>query len=177
METEIDYIPESKALLTVFPGAVYLNQNVQYLVTHLCLKTHQAFVHQINKDYYTKCRDFTDVEPVKVFSTEKWNYGVLEVKTRVVGFLKKARYTGETIELVHLSMPCFVEKGHGVWMEIPTLVLTQMREKTHDFNSLTVPSATHGINHLLRRIIPLYLNCDIADLRTSHPAPDQERPR
>ncbi len=175
----IDSIPENTALFQVYPGAIYLNQGVEYKVKSLCTKTHRAFVEACKVEYYTACRDFTDVEPIRCFeqTLNIWKHGIVDSKTRIVGFYKKARYTSKTIELVSLTLPNLNHTGHGVWLDIPETVLNLIEEKATGFNNLTVPAAAHGINHLIVRIVPIYLLCEPTDLRTSHPAPDQHRTR
>ncbi|OEL30293.1 ATP-dependent helicase HRQ1, partial [Dichanthelium oligosanthes] len=57
----LEEIEESKAFFQVYEGAVYLHQGVNYLVEELDLSSRTAFCRKADLKYYTKTRDYTDI--------------------------------------------------------------------------------------------------------------------
>uniref|UniRef100_A0A0E0EE51 Helicase C-terminal domain-containing protein n=1 Tax=Oryza meridionalis TaxID=40149 RepID=A0A0E0EE51_9ORYZ len=57
----LEEIEESKAFFQVYDGAVYMHQGVNYLVEELDLSSRTAFCRKADLKYYTKTRDYTDI--------------------------------------------------------------------------------------------------------------------
>ncbi|KAG2902352.1 hypothetical protein PC117_g21480 [Phytophthora cactorum] len=67
----LDEIPGDKAFFQVYPTAVYLHQAQEYLITRLDNIQRTAFAKKCLQPltYFTTCRDFTDLEVVRIHST------------------------------------------------------------------------------------------------------------
>lgn len=183
-EEIIDTIPGNIAFFLIYPGAVYLYQGKQNLVTRLDLEKKQALVQPCDVQYYTKCRDFMDINPVSVYQRYEYGDGCLvhrgrvEVIKRIVGYYRKAKYTGAIIDRVDLSLPHIKAHGDAVWLTIDDNVAQSIRKaQGDDYSSRSIPAATHGINHVLQSVLPLFVLCTASDLMTEHPSPDQQRSR
>lgn len=57
----IDELPRSTAYFEVYPGAILLNQGLEYIITDLDTGSGVAQATVCEVDYYTKSRDHTDV--------------------------------------------------------------------------------------------------------------------
>lgn len=57
----LEEIEESKAFFQVYEGAVYMHQGANYLVEELDLASRTAFCRKADLKYYTKTRDYTDI--------------------------------------------------------------------------------------------------------------------
>jgi len=57
----LEEIEESKAFFQVYEGAVYMHQGINYLVEELNLSSRTAFCRKADLKYYTKTRDYTDI--------------------------------------------------------------------------------------------------------------------
>ena len=57
----IDELPRSTAYFEVYPGAILLNQGLEYIIVDLDVAGGVAQASECKVDYYTKSRDHTDV--------------------------------------------------------------------------------------------------------------------
>lgn len=103
-------VDESRAYVHVHPGAVYLHQGEQFLVTELDLVAGVALVQRSDPDYYTQSRDTTDIEVVDAGEDTTTGdvptfFGTVRVTNQVVGYVRKLVATGEIVDTVPLALP------------------------------------------------------------------------
>ncbi|KAG6611711.1 putative ATP-dependent helicase YprA [Phytophthora cinnamomi] len=69
----LDEIPGDRAFFQVYPTAVYLHQAQEYLITRLDNVQRIAFAKKCLQPltYFTTCRDFTDLEVVRIHRTNQ----------------------------------------------------------------------------------------------------------
>jgi DEAD/DEAH box helicase domain-containing protein len=157
-------IDESRAFLQVHPGAVYLHQGEQYLVTQLDLDRHVATARAAEVDYYTQSRDITDIEVLgalqegKVGETPMF-FGAVRVTDQVVGFQRKLHISGEVVDTVPLELPPQTLETRSVWWAVPDAVIARAGVSPD-----ALPGAAHAAEHAAIGLLPLIATCDRWDV-------------
>jgi DEAD/DEAH box helicase domain-containing protein len=160
----LETVESSMAFFQLHPGAVYLHQGEPYLVTELDLERHVAVVTSTAVNYYTQCKDLTDIS---VLSTEieKWAGGVkvclgmVDVTTTVVGFKRKMQFTEEVIDEQYLSLPPQRFVTQGLWFELPQEAVERVVKAEFD-----LAGGLHAAEHAAIALLPLFALCDRNDI-------------
>ncbi|XP_061955867.1 uncharacterized protein LOC133677772 isoform X6 [Populus nigra] len=66
----LEEIEESKAFFQIYEGAVYMHQGKTYMVKELDISEKIALCYEANLHYYTKTRDYTDIDVLGGLSTK-----------------------------------------------------------------------------------------------------------
>jgi DEAD/DEAH box helicase domain-containing protein len=157
-------IDESRAFLQIHPGAIYLHQGEQYLVTELDLDRHVALVRPAEVDYYTQSRDITDIEVLGALQESKVGqtpmfFGAVRVTDQVVVFQRKLHMSGEVVDTVPLDLPPQTLETRSVWWAIPDATITRA-----GFGPAVLPGAAHAAEHAAIGLLPLVATCDRWDV-------------
>jgi DEAD/DEAH box helicase domain-containing protein len=155
---------ERRAFGTLHPGAVYLHQGEQYLVTELDLVERVAVVEPADPDFYTQARDVTDIEVAKEIERATTGdvpsfFGSVRVTDHVVGYVKKLVATNEVVDEVPLPLPPQHLETRAVWWTIPQRVIDRAAVSTRD-----LPGAIHAAEHAAIGLLPLVATCDRWDV-------------
>ncbi|MFB3738185.1 MAG: DEAD/DEAH box helicase, partial [Candidatus Velamenicoccus archaeovorus] len=121
-------VDEARAYDQVHPGAVYLHQGEQFVVHELDLVDRVALVERSDPDFYTRSRDTTDIEVVEVLEETRTGdvpttFGTVRVTNQVVAYVRTHVATGETLEVVPLSLPPQTLETRAVWWSVPDAVI------------------------------------------------------
>lgn len=157
-------VDEARAPWQTHPGAVYLHQGEQYLVTELDHVAHVALVARADPDFYTQARDVTDIRIVRaleegVAGTVPMRFGTVRVTDQVVGYVRKLVSTGEVVDHVPLAMPPRDLETKAVWWEIPQDVIDRAA-----VSPAALPGAAHAAEHAAIGLLPLVATCDRWDV-------------
>ena len=157
-------IDEARAHGQVHPGAVYLHQGEQFVVTELDLVGRAALVERADPDFYTQSRDVTDIAVVRVLRESRTgdapaSYGVVRVTNQVVAYVRKLVATGETIDVVPLALPPQTLETRAVWWSIPEAVIERAAIRPN-----ALPGAAHAAEHAAIGLLPLVATCDRWDV-------------
>jgi DEAD/DEAH box helicase domain-containing protein len=155
---------ESRAFLHIHPGAIYLHQGEQYLVTELDLERHVALVRPAEVDYYTQSRDITDIEVLGALQESKVGqtpmfFGAVRVTDQVVGFQRKLHMSGEVVDAVPLDLPPQTLETRSVWWAIPDATIARA-----GIGPAVLPGAAHAAEHAAIGLLPLVATCDRWDV-------------
>ncbi|PPK92936.1 DEAD/DEAH box helicase domain-containing protein [Kineococcus xinjiangensis] len=160
----------------VFPGAVYVHQGVTHLVDDLDLEESVAVVHREEPDYTTHARELADVRVLATDGSERagafaLHWGVVEVASQVVGFLRRRLRTGQVLGEVPLDLPERRLRTRAVWWTVdPEVALDLLAaadgggEAARAAAQLRVPGALHAAEHAAIGMLPLLATCDRWDL-------------
>jgi ATP-dependent helicase YprA (DUF1998 family) len=120
------------------------------------------------------CRDFTDVNICRIFcsTSEHLRTGTVNAITRVMGCSLHEKRSGKFLERHEFTLPAMEIEGNAVWIELPSQLLAELTASGCNWRG-----ATHGINHLLLSVIPLFVRCDMNDINSEHINVHEERPR
>ena len=173
----IDRIEQFRSYWEVHPGAIYMNQGVQFTIIKLDLDQHIAIAKPSNVKYFTSCRDHTDVNTMDRVSRSPTNstnayYGRVSICTSVWGYRKQWLSNSHIFETVPLTLPPIEYSSFGVWVDIPSTVVNFIETNGCDFLG-----SIHGANHILLHCLPLFVSCDRTDCGTECPSIYQERAR
>ncbi|KAL3674818.1 hypothetical protein V7S43_000745 [Phytophthora oleae] len=176
----LDEIPGDRAFFQVYPTAVYLHQAQEYLITRLDNSQRTAFAKKCDQPlaYFTTCRDFTDLEVVRIHSTAQLGrsgekpksdsvlvfVGTVSILTRVFGSTKLEKRTMRPLGTNEFSLPPMQSFGEAVWLEFPAALRMNIQER--DGASWT--AALHGVGHLFVALVRLFVLCDTEDVGTEH---------
>ncbi|KAE8878475.1 hypothetical protein PF005_g8317 [Phytophthora fragariae] len=176
----LDEIPGDRAFFQVYPTAVYLHQAQEYLITRLDNIQRIAFAKKCLQPlkYFTTCRDFTDLEVVRIHRTNQLGcggknarsdpvlvcVGTVSILTRVFGSTMLEKRTMRALGTNEFSLPPMQSFGEAVWLEFPAVLRTQVEAK----GVASWTAALHGVGHLFVSLVRLFVLCDADDVGTEH---------
>ncbi|MFQ5873690.1 MAG: DEAD/DEAH box helicase, partial [Dehalococcoidia bacterium] len=175
----LETIEEAHAFFQVHPGAVYLHQGDQYLITSLDQDAWIAYAVPTDVNYYTPTLDITDMRIAKVREQRRVGsvmayLGWVEVSNTVIGFKRKAQVTEEIISEEALDLPPRVFETAALWFDVPEPAAKRILKL-----GLDLAGALHAAEHTAIGILPMFALCDRNDIGgLSTPLhPDTGRPQ
>ncbi|KAI7746160.1 hypothetical protein M8C21_016238, partial [Ambrosia artemisiifolia] len=178
----LEEIEESKAFFQVYDGAVYMQQGKTYLVKSLDLSTKIALCQEADLKYYTKTRDYTDIEvvnghiayPVKICNTQKTKSNAqsnpCKVTTTWFGFRRIWKGSNQVFDTVNLTLPSYTYESQAVWIRVPQSIKTAVETENYSFRG-----GLHAAGHAILHIVPLYIICNSSDLASECVNPHDTR--
>ncbi|MEW6441717.1 MAG: DEAD/DEAH box helicase [bacterium] len=162
---EVDF---ESAPMTIYPGAIYMVESVQYRVEDLDFKNRRAFVRPETVDYFTEAISYTNIKILDVFSSEPRNRekgragfheGEVHVLNHVAGFKKLKFYTMENLGYGEISLPDQEMHTTAFWITV----------SSEDFEEigLSVPQLLHalaGVGYAMQHMASFLLMCEPRDL-------------
>jgi DEAD/DEAH box helicase domain-containing protein len=154
----------ASAPAAVHPGAVYLHQGETFLVEHLDLAGAAAAVEAARPVYRTMPLHQSSVAVVEdreqtTGQLADWHFGLVDVASRVTGFMRLRTPGLERIDTVRLDMPESVLRTAATWIVLPEQILVEAGLAPAD-----VPDALHAAEHACIGLLPLLATCDRWDL-------------
>ncbi len=161
-DRRIEQIAATRAPFEVFPGAVYMHQGDTYVVVELTPR--RALARRARVEYYTQTLDETDITIEQVrrqcdVGPATLFLGVVEVTRRVVGYRRKQHYTDEVLGEHDLTMPPQTFRTIAVWWTVPDPICRQVEQVCDG-----VIDALHAMEHAAIGLLPLFAQCDRADI-------------
>ncbi|KAM0844894.1 hypothetical protein ACQ4PT_056753 [Festuca glaucescens] len=179
----LEEIEESKAFFQVYEGAIYMHQGVHYLVEELDLKSRTAFCRKADVKYYTKTRDYTDINVIggdfAYLPTVTCKTNCLkttaqandcQVTTKWFGFHRICKSGNKILDSVELSLPPYSYNSEAVWIRIPQSAKISVEERKLEFRG-----GSHAASHAILNILPLHMMCSSSDLGTECVNPHETR--
>ncbi|XP_057517360.1 uncharacterized protein LOC130798412 isoform X2 [Amaranthus tricolor] len=176
----LEEIEESRAFFQVYEGAVYMNQGKTYLVKELNLSSMIAVCQRADVKYYTKTRDYTDIDVVggelAYPPRASMHHGttaltnICTVTTTWFGFRCICKRTSRVLDTVDLVLPKYSYKSQAVWVRVPTSVKLAVEKKGFSFCA-----GLHAASHAVHNVVPLYMICDSSDLAPECANPHETR--
>jgi DEAD/DEAH box helicase domain-containing protein len=148
----------------VHPGAVYVHQGVEHLVTGLDEDDRVAMVREAVLDHTTHARSVTQVEIVESVRDQAWGQatlstGFVDVTTQVVAFARRRKGSGELLGEEPLDLPPRTLRTASVWW-----TLSAEQVEGSGVASIDIPGAAHAAEHASIGLLPLLATCDRGDL-------------
>ena len=156
---------------TVFEGAIYLHQGEQWLVTGYDRAGHTALAVRERAGYFTQPLAESDVRIVAPLRSRQLGaatvtFGMVELSSRVTGFLRRDEATGKVWDSHPLEAPLRLLRTQSVWYTVPAAALD-------GFASRDLPGAAHAAEHCAIGLLPAFAPCDRWDIgglsTTLHP--------
>ncbi len=151
----------------VHPDAIYLHGSRQYQVRNLDWEGQRAYVIPVEVEYYT---DAETKVTLKILHTDqedqlsgniKIALGDLSVSRVVVGFKKIRFHTHENLGFGQVHLPEQEMHTSGFWVSFPDTIAESM-----NITAEALGGAMHGVSHLLKQIVPVWILSDPADIRS-----------
>jgi DEAD/DEAH box helicase domain-containing protein len=158
----IEQLSATRAPFEVYPGAIYLHQGDSYLVTELDQRHATARRTQVN--YYTQPREETSIEiqrgqQERQVGPAKLSLGVVQVTRQVVGYRRKEHHSEAMLSEHDLVLPPQTFRTIAVWWTVPDPLIRQVESVCPD-----VVDALHAMEHACIGLLPLFAQCDRADI-------------
>ncbi|NAZ88163.1 DEAD/DEAH box helicase, partial [Kineococcus indalonis] len=163
----------------VHAGAVHVHQGRTYVVDELDLQQQVALVHPETPDHTTHARSRSDVRVLREEQRAAHGpltvcRGVVEVTSRVTGFLRRRAGTGQVLGEEPLDLPERRLRTRAVWWSLDP----DAAARAVDGAPGRLPGALHAAEHAAIGLLPLLATCDRWDLGGLSTAlhPDTGRP-
>eukprot|EP00258_Populus_trichocarpa_P021523 XP_024437542.1 uncharacterized ATP-dependent helicase YprA isoform X2 [Populus trichocarpa] len=178
----LEEIEESKAFFQIYEGAVYMHQGKTYMVKKLDISEKIALCYEANLHYYTKTRDYTDIDvlggdiayPPRAFKNQSSRTAAQALSCKVTttwfGFYCIKRGSNKVLDTFDLSLPKYSYESQAVWIPVPQSIKKLVEEKQFSFRG-----GLHAASHALLNVVPLYLRCNSSDLAPECPNPHDSR--
>ncbi len=158
----IEQVGATRAPFEIHPGAVYLHQGDSFLVTAL----HQGYAEarRTQVGYYTQPREETDIRIERVQSQRALgpavlHLGVVEVTRQVTGYRRKEHYSEALLSEHDLALPPQTFRTIAVWWTVPEQTCREVEQVCGE-----VQDALHAMEHAAIGLLPLFAQCDRADI-------------
>ncbi|MCL2423185.1 MAG: DEAD/DEAH box helicase, partial [Micrococcales bacterium] len=156
-------VDSASADATCHAGAVYVHQGATFVVEELVHDEQVALVTACDVDWRTWARWTTDVDIVEVRDQTSWGpvtwaYGIVDVTTQVVSFLRRRVPDLTVISSDLLDLPQRHLRTAAVWWSVDADTLETAGLST------TAPGALHAAEHASIGLLPLLATCDRGDL-------------
>lgn len=156
----------ASVLRDLFPGAVWTDQDDQFVVQRLDFGNYKAYVKREDAiDYYTVAMP---TDEVKILATDKsspigegeFHLGRLEMKRSFKRYAK-VDYTGAHKTEVksvpgYGKLPALSFKTDGVWLTVPFLSMP--------IDATQGDAGIHTIEHVMAAMLPRFVDCDPSDV-------------
>ncbi|GAA4659048.1 DEAD/DEAH box helicase [Gordonia humi] len=156
-------VDTSRAMTSVFPGAVHLHQGVSYVVDELDLDQGLALAHPEEPDWTTSPREVSEVVIDRVVAQRTFGpltvgFAEVTVTSQVVGFLRKA-LSGEILDQVPLDLPEEQLSTRAVMYTVDPDAMVDAGIAPDKF-----PGALHAAEHAAIGMLGLVATCDRWDI-------------
>ncbi|TIB79507.1 hypothetical protein E3Q23_00139, partial [Wallemia mellicola] len=165
-ESLIEQVEESRAVFELYEGGIFFNAGLSYQIYEVSHDTKICRANQVNVNFNTKPRDYTDVDPIETCrmraikgSTMRAFYGRIKVSTYVFGYLKLRDF--KVLDIVDLDTPPYVRLTNGFWLDVPANAMHIMNIK-----SINPAEAIQAAQHALMSLTPLYTMSAEGDIQT-----------
>ncbi|KAF4584264.1 DEAD/DEAH box helicase [Ophiocordyceps camponoti-floridani] len=107
----LEELEASRAIFTLYDGAIFLHQGQSYLVKEFLPDKLLAKVEKVKVDWFTTQRDYTDIDPIEIeairrisSSSSQVNHGTIRILQKVFGFLKVDK-NGRILDAIEVDNP------------------------------------------------------------------------
>jgi DEAD/DEAH box helicase domain-containing protein len=158
----IEQLGATRAPFEVYPGAVYLHQGDSYLVS--ALHPGHAEARRATVGYYTQPREELDIAIKQVKQQRQLgpatlHLGVVEVTRQITGYRRKEHYSEALLSEHDIVLPPQTFRTVAVWWTVPDALCKQVEQSCGE-----VQDALHAMEHAAIGLLPLFAQCDRADI-------------
>jgi len=159
-------VDRSDAMTQIHEGAIYGHQGEQFLISRMEYEDRRVYAKRINPDYFTEAEVDVDVRVIAedesvAHPAYTLNRGEVGVKTLATVYKKIKFYTRENVGAGEIALPPEEMDTTAVWMLLDPGVASEL--------GLFDPrnaAAWSGMAYLLRPLLPMYIGCNVSDVRS-----------
>ncbi|QKX60655.1 uncharacterized protein TRUGW13939_07801 [Talaromyces rugulosus] len=164
----LEEVEESRAFFTIYEGGIFMHQGLTYVVRELNTEKRIARVVEVQVDWNTQQRDFTDIDPVETeairhisgSSTSRAFFGAIQIHAVVYGFFKIDK-RGRVLDAVQVDNPPIDTFTKGMWLDVPKQALEILESRR-----LNIAAAIHAAEHAVLSLLPTFVISLPGDVRT-----------
>ncbi len=153
------------AQLLLHDDAIYIHEGRQHHVDHLDWERKEAYVTQVEVDYYTDAQLKTELHALDQLESEDLAlgtkaHGEIGLITKATMFKKIKLGTHENVGAGKIQLPELEHHTTSYWWRLEETLAEHMRD-----DGLDLGEGLKGLAHLLGKVAPLYIMADPADVR------------
>ncbi|RDA89505.1 hypothetical protein CP533_5771 [Ophiocordyceps camponoti-saundersi (nom. inval.)] len=163
----LEEVEASRAIFTIYDGAIFLHQGQSYLVKEFLPDKQLAKVEKVKVDWFTTQRDFTDIDPTETEAIRKLSssrslayHGTIKIRQQVYGFFKVDK-SGRVLDAVEVDNPPIIRYRKGMWLDVPKVALHILQARM-----LNSAAAIHAAEHAVLSLLPTFVISTPEDVRT-----------
>lgn len=174
----LEEVEESRAFFTIYEGGIFMHQGQTYIVRELNPEKRLARVVQVQVDWNTQQRDYTDIDPIETEAirhirspTESGSgselsigtrayYGLIQIHAVVYGFFKIDK-RGRVLDAVQVDNPPIDTFTKGMWLDVPKRAFEILESRR-----LNIAAAIHAAEHAVLSLFPTFVISLPGDVRT-----------
>lgn len=150
-------VDSTNALMTVYPGAIYMHEAETYVVERLDMQEQVAYVEQTQVNFYTQPRCIEEIAVTEIQAEKVWREVVIQigtvlVKRQITGFTRTQFYTLEHLETIPLTLPEQQLETVALWFAFPERIVNAIDAQAE----LNYSDGLEGIKNVLESILPLH---------------------
>jgi len=161
-------VDRADAMTQIHEGAIYGHQGEQFLISRIEYDDRRAYAKRINPDYFTEAEVDTDVRVIHADLScaggaggYELHRGEVGVKTLATVYKKIRFYTRENVGAGEIGLPPEEMDTTAAWMLLDprTAIELGLDDPRH-------AGGWSGLAYLLRHLLPVYLGCNVSDVRS-----------
>ena len=172
----LEELEASRAIFTIYDGAIFLHQGDSYLVREFNPERGIARVERVRVDWTTQQRDYTDVDPIETQairriggdggdsgdnpSVARAYLGRIRISQHVFGYFKVDKRE-RILDAVQVDTPPVVRYSRGTWLDVPASGLAVLERRR-----LHMAAAIHAAEHAVLSLLPNVVISLPGDVRT-----------
>ncbi|EEA20980.1 ATP-dependent 3'-5' DNA helicase [Talaromyces marneffei ATCC 18224] len=162
----LEEVETSRAFFTIYEGGIFMHQGQTYIVRELNTEKRLARVVQVQVDWNTQQRDYTDIDPIEteairhISPTAKAYYGIIQIHAVVYGFFKIDK-RGRVLDAVQVDNPPIDTFTKGMWLDVPKRAFEILESRR-----LNIAAAIHAAEHAVLSLFPTFIISLPGDVRT-----------
>ncbi|OKL57384.1 hypothetical protein UA08_07596 [Talaromyces atroroseus] len=162
----LEEVEVSRAFFTIYEGGIFMHQGQTYVVRELNTEKRLAKVVQVQVDWNTQQRDYTDIDPIEteairhIATSSRAFYGVIQIHSVVYGFFKIDK-RGRVLDAVQVDNPPIDTFTKGMWLDVPKRAFEILESRR-----LNIAAAIHAAEHAVLSLFPTFVISLPGDVRT-----------
>ena len=161
-------VDSANALMTVYPGAIYMHEAETYQVERLDMQEQVAYVERTQVNFYTQPRCIEEITITEKQAEKVWprdsipqsgdsvkgviQIGKVLVTRQLTGFTRTQFYTLENMGTIYLTLPEQQLETVALWFTFPASVV----DAIDDMEGLKYSDGLEGLKNVLESILPLH---------------------
>lgn len=170
----LELLEPFRVALTAYEGAVYVYQGKTFIIRLLNINKRIITAHQVDVEWSTLQRDFTDVDPVRSLMKKTMHgstniyFGAVKATLHVFGYFKVNKQK-DILDVVDITDHPVEIDSRGFWIDVPWHIIEVLSLK-----KINGAASIHAAQHALLSLMPIFISNSGNDIRTECKAGEKE---